>query len=89
MLTNERDRLIREERKKLRRLRLLVDLTTSILYQDRNLTLEEARQMIRTTEKSILRMFPDKQETFDIVLLPRFQRILRERWGGGSDPTVH
>lgn len=89
MLTNERDRLIREERKKLRRLRLLVDLTTSILYQDRNLTLEEARQMIRTTEKSILRMFPDKQETFDIVLLPRFQWILRERWGGGSDPTVH
>ena len=89
VIKEERDRLIQEEQKKLRLLRLLVDLTTSILYQDRDLTLEEAKRMIRITETSILKMFPDKQETFDIVLLPRFQRTLRERWGVGDDPTVY
>ena len=34
-------------------------------------------------------MFPDKQLTFDIVLLPQFERVLRESWGEGMDYTVH
>lgn len=62
-------------------MRVLVDLTTSVLYQDAALTLEEAQQLVRGAEKAILKMFPDKQQTFDLVLRPRFERILRERWG--------
>jgi len=89
MEKEERDRLIQEEEKKIRRLRFLVDLTTNVLYQDSSLTLEEARIMVRNTEKAILAMFPDKQQTFDIVLLPRFERILHERWGTGLDSVVH
>jgi hypothetical protein len=89
MDAKERERLIQEEQKKTRRLRFLVDLTTSVLYQDQSMTLEEARVMVRNTEKAILAMFPDKQQTFDIVLLPRFLRILHERWGAGLDPLVH
>ncbi len=85
----ERERLIKEEEKNIRRLRFLVDLTTSVLYQDQTLTLEEARNMVRNTEKAILAMFPDKQQTFDIVLLPRFERILHERWGAGMSGLVH
>lgn len=81
MEVDRREELIQEEKEKTRRLRVLVDLTTSVLYQDSSLTLEEARQIVRGTEKAILEMFPDKQQTFDIVLLPRFERILRERWG--------
>ncbi len=85
----ERERLIKEEEKNIRRLRFLVDLTTSVLYQDQTLTLEEARRMVRNTEKAVLAMFPDKQQTFDIVLLPRFERILHERWGAGMCGLVH
>lgn len=85
----ERERLIQEERKKIRRLQLLVNLTTSTLYQDTSLTLEEARQIVRNTEKAVLNLFPDKQFTFDLLLLPRFERILYERWGVGLDGTVH
>ena len=84
-----REQLIQEEKKQIRRLRILVDLTTSVLYQDTSLTLEEARQFVKNTEKAILRMFPDKQQTFDIVLLPRFERILLERWGKGMGYTAH
>ncbi|RPI23710.1 MAG: hypothetical protein EHM61_19065 [Acidobacteria bacterium] len=85
----ERQRLIKEEEKNTKRLRFLVDLTTSVLYQDHTLTLEEARTMVRNTEKAILAMFPDKQQTFDIVLRPRFERILHERWGAGVSGLVH
>ena len=85
MEVDRREELIQEEKEKTRRLRVLVDLTTSVLYQDSSLTLEEARQIVRGTEKAILEIFPDKQQTFDIVLLPRFERILRERWGVRQD----
>ncbi|MBI4455995.1 MAG: hypothetical protein HY644_08870 [Acidobacteria bacterium] len=71
---------ILEEQKKIRRLRFLVDLTSSILYQDSNLTLSQAIQLVRNTEMAILRMFPDKQATYDLILKPRFERILNERW---------
>ncbi len=85
---SEREELVREEQKKIRRLQLLVNLTTSTLYQDASLSLEEARRMVRGTEKAVLNLFPDKQTTFDIVLLPRFERILYERWGVGLDGTI-
>ncbi|MDA2931103.1 hypothetical protein MYX84_14350, partial [Acidobacteria bacterium AH-259-O06] len=65
MTVDDREHLIQEEKKKIRRLRFLVDLTTSVLYQDTKLTLDEARQLVRNTEKAILKMFPDKQQTFD------------------------
>ena len=80
---------IQEEKNRIHRLRVLVDLTTSVLYQETSLTLEEARQLIRNTESSVLTLFPDKQQTFDLVLLPRFERILRERWGRGMGYTEH
>ena len=80
---------IQEEKKKIHRLRVLVDLTTSVLYQETSLTLEEARQLVSNTESTILSMFPDKQQTFDLVLLPRFERILRERWGRDMGYTKH
>ncbi len=85
MVFDDREHLIQEEKKKIRRLRVLVDLTTSVLYQDAALTLEEAHQLVEGAEKAILKMFPDKQQTFDIVLRPRFERILQERWGRESD----
>lgn len=85
----EQERLIEEEKKKMRRLRFLVDLTTGVLYQDSSLSLKESRQMVENLRKAVLRMFPGKEKTFDLVLLPRFERILKERWGQGFDPTVH
>lgn len=89
MESDEKQRLIEEEQTKIRRLRFLVDLTTSVLYQDEKMTIQEARVIVRNTEKAILAMFPDKQQTFDIVLLPRFERILQERWGAGLNHPVN
>ncbi len=85
---SEKEELVREEQRKIRRLHLLVNLTTSTLCQDASMSLEEARRMVRGTEKAVLNLFPDKQTTFNIVLLPRFERILFERWGVGLDGTI-
>ena len=55
MVVDDREHLIQEEKKKIRRLRVLVDLTTSVLYQDAALTLAEAQQLVRGIEKAILK----------------------------------
>ena len=89
MRSEERETLIQEETKRIRRLRFLIDLTVSVLYQDTSLTLAEGRRMVRNAEKAVLRMFPGKRMTFDILLLPQFERTLRARWGEGMDCTVH
>lgn len=73
----------------MRRLRIIVDLTTGVLYQDPNLTLAEAQELVSNLRKAALQMFPGKERTFEIVLRPRFDRILRERWGAGSETRVH
>jgi len=73
----------------MRRLRLIVDLTTGVLWQDPSLTLEEARTLISNLEGAVLSLFPGQQSTFELVLRPRFDRILRERWGEEADSSVH
>lgn len=89
MPTADRETLIQEENRRLRHMRFLVDLTLSVLCQDPVLTLAEARQMVRRTERAVLVMFPDKEFAFHLLLMPRFERVLRERWGKGMERTIH
>lgn len=68
------------EDKMLRRLRFLVDLTFATLVQDRDLTLEDAWQHVIALKGAAVAMFPGKEETFDLIYLPRFSRLLAERF---------
>lgn len=70
---------IAEEQRRLDRLRRVVDVTCSLLRQPR-VTHEEAVEMVAVARRQALEMFPDKAPVFDLVLAPRFQRILDERW---------
>ena len=54
-------------------------MTCSLLRQPR-VTHEEAVEMVAVARRQALEMFPDKAPVFDLVLAPRFQRILDERW---------
>lgn len=69
---------IATEQKKMRRLRTIVDLTAAVLYQG-NLTTTEALKLVAATKKSVLNLFPDKEDTFDLIYKPRFDRIIKER----------
>jgi len=69
---------IHEENRKLRQVRLLVDLTCSMLIQA-DITLPAMLNLVSATKKKILELFPDKESTFDLIYKPRFDRIIRER----------
>ncbi len=75
---------IREEQIRMTRLRVLVDLTAYRL-QYRALSREQALSLIERTRGEVMRMFPGKAEVFELLLRPRFRRILNERaraeWG--------
>ena len=60
---------VQEAKRKVHRLRVVVDRTTSILYQKTSLTLEEGCQLVRDTTSTVLTMFPDKQQVYDLVLM--------------------
>lgn len=70
---------IQEENRKIRRLRLMVDMTIQLLYQTRDLTLAEGVQYIANARKFALSLFPGKEREFDLIYKPRFLRVLRER----------
>lgn len=75
-----------DEGRRIRRLRVAVDLTAAVLRQQSPLTEEEARSLIAAARRSVLVLFPGSEHTFDLILAPRFERILRER-GIVDDPT--
>ena len=70
---------INEENRRIRRLRTLTDLTTSIIMQG-NLTFDQASELVSGVRSAALRMFPGKGEVFDLVLAPRFRRLMCERY---------
>ena len=68
-----------EEEKRIRRLRLLVNLAQGVLMQA-DLSLREAFAILRSTRKAALALFPDKGEVYDLIYTPRLMRIIRERF---------
>ncbi len=68
-----------EEEKRIRYLQQVVDFTCYVLLQQ-EMSLDEAQSMIAGVKKMALRLFPDKEQTFDLIYGARFRRILVERF---------
>jgi hypothetical protein len=77
MSDDRRDAAIAEERRRLHQLRTLVDLTRNLLVQER-MTRAEAETLVARTRRQALALFPDGASTFDLVLAPRFRRLMDE-----------
>jgi hypothetical protein len=73
------EEFLREEEKKMRRLRYIVDLTEAVLMQS-NLTLRESLELMDQTKKAALVLFPGKESVYDLIYMPRFRRIIEERF---------
>ena len=69
-----------QEARNIRRLQLMMSMVTSVISQDRNLTLEEASELAAGAKRAALAMFPDKEFAFDILYKPRLQRLMNERF---------
>ncbi len=74
------DSALFEENRKMRMLRLIVDLNQALLMQQADLTLREAFEIVRNTKKAALNLFPDKESAFDLIYAPRLRRIIRDRF---------
>ena len=81
MADDDRALKIEHENKLIRRLRFLVDLTFATIAQDNDLTLDQAWEHVLALKGAAIAMFPGKEETFDLLYLPRFSRLLQERFG--------
>ena len=86
---------VAEEQARADRLRRTVDVACAVLRQGR-LSRAEAEALVADTRRRALALFPDKEHVFDLVLAPRFRRILEEfcprgtpvgRRPEGSDPS--
>ena len=71
---------IAEERKLLRRLQMMMNMTMQVIAQDSSLTIEEASQLIADSRVAALSMFPGKELAYDRLWKPRFQRLMLERF---------
>lgn len=79
------DLLIIED-KKMRLLRLIVDLARATLLQSA-LTFHESQEMVENTKKSALHLFPEKGSVYDLIYTPRFRRIIDERFPDREPPA--
>jgi len=68
---------IQEESRRVRRLRIAVQLALSCIAQG-GMSLEEARALKEATRVAALKLFPGKGPTFDLIYAPQFERMIRE-----------
>lgn len=78
---------IADENQRMRRLRLIANLTTAELMQS-DLTLSEARAVVERMRRAALALFPGSEATFELIYGTRFERIIRHRFGAARDETL-
>jgi len=70
----------KEENRKIRYLRFLVDLSILSIQQD-DLLLEEALERVEDVKRAACSLFPGKEKVFELIYRPRFHRVLQQRFG--------
>jgi hypothetical protein len=77
---------MREENRKIRFLRFLIDFSILSIQQN-DLSLEEALKIVEDAKCAACNLFPGKEETFELIYRPRFRRVIEERFGN-PHPTL-
>lgn len=65
---------------KARMVRWIADLTMAVIYQQEDLTMEEAISLVEKARRMILKLYPDKEFTYEIIYAPRFRRAIESRF---------
>ncbi len=78
-MRSEMENKVREENRRIRYLRFLVDFSVLSIQQD-DLSLEEAQNLVEDVKKAACNLFPGKEETFELIYRPRFNRVIEERF---------
>lgn len=70
----------REENKRIKHLRLLVDFSMAVIAQT-PISLQEAQEIVEAVRQRAHRLFPGKEQTFELIYTPRFRRLISEKFG--------
>jgi hypothetical protein len=68
------------ERRRLRRVRMIVELTLNLISSDRTVSHREARCLVECARKAILELFPGFEQRYERIVQPHFERVLQQRW---------
>jgi hypothetical protein len=68
---------IDEESRRIRRLRIVVTLTLSVIAQG-GTPYEEAQEMVSSARRLAEDLFPGKSHVFDLIYLPQFRRLIMQ-----------
>ncbi len=71
---------IKEENRKIRIFRFVSNLTMQRLYTE-SLSIEEAWEAVSQLRLVARNLFPGKGDVFDLVVAPRMERVINERFG--------
>jgi hypothetical protein len=74
------EKAIKEENRKIRFLRFLVDFSVLSIQQN-EISLGEALKIAEDVKRAACNFFPGKEETFELIYRPRFNRVIQERFG--------
>jgi len=83
-LTPTEENAVKDENRRVRFLRFLVDLSLVSIQQE-ELSLEKAERIVEDVKQAACNLFPGKEETFELIYRPRFQRVIQERFRLDSD----
>ena len=73
------DEELKEENRKIRRLRFIVDFSIAYIQQSQ-ISLEEAINVVEGVKKQVLRLFPGKEDTFEIIYRSKFRRVINRKF---------
>lgn len=68
---------IAEESRRVHRLRLIVQMALGVIAQGK-LPYEEASGLMMATRRLALQLSPGKEDAYDLIYRPKFQRLMRE-----------
>ena len=66
-----------DEAARARKVRQLVDITTTLITQSA-MTRADAETVVEAIRERILELFPDGEQTYELIYAPRFRRIIDE-----------
>jgi hypothetical protein len=78
---------IREENRRIRYFRILTNLTLQRLSLER-MSLAEARATVEQLRTAAGRFFPGRVHVFDLVVRPRLERVINERFFPAESPST-
>lgn len=68
----------------MRRVRMIVDVTTALLDNDSSLSFREARSLVDCAERAIGELVPSWRDCFNSEVRPQLETIIRKRWPVGN-----